>query len=136
MLLVEWSETLSTGVSKIDDEHKQIVGMLNELYGALQAKRSEEALGKVLDGLVAYTARHFKHEESLFAQTGYPGAAEHKNEHDELTNRVLLMQKDYCEGKSATLPVELLNMLRKWLLTHILISDKKFGPHLNACGIR
>ncbi len=136
MLLVEWNEVLSTGVSKIDDEHKQIVGMLNELYDALQAKQSEEALGKVLDGLLAYTAYHFEHEESLLAQTGYPGAAEHKNEHDDLTNQVLLMQKENREGKSVTLPIELLNVLRKWLLTHILVSDKKYVLHLNANGIR
>lgn len=136
MLLVEWSEMLSTGVSSIDNEHKQIIGMLNELYDALQAKRSEEALSKLLDRLLTYTVHHFEHEESLLNQAGYPQAAEHKNEHDGLTNRVLLMQKEYREGKSATLPIELLNMLRKWLLTHILVSDKKYVPHLNANGIR
>jgi hemerythrin-like metal-binding protein len=135
MLLVEWSEMLSTGVSEIDDEHKQIVGMLNDLYDSLQAKHSEETLGKLLDRLLAYTAYHFEHEESLLVQTGYPGAAAHKNEHDDLTNRVLLMQKDYREAKSATLPVELLNVLRKWLLTHILVSDKKYVLHLHANGI-
>lgn len=110
--------------------------MLNELYDAMQAKHSEEALGNVLDGLVAYTASHFKHEETLFAKTGYAAAAEHENEHADLIKQVLEVQKKYQEGATATLSTEVLNFLRKWLLTHILGSDKKFGPHLNANGIK
>ena len=136
MTLLEWNENLSVGVSTIDDEHKNLVGMLNELYDAMQAKHSEEALGGVLDGLVAYTVYHFKHEEALFAKTGYAAAAEHKKEHDDLTKHVLDVQKEYQEGATATLSTEVLNFLRKWLLTHILVSDKKFGPHLNAKGIK
>ncbi len=136
MTLVEWNEKLSVGVAIIDDEHKNLVGMLNKLYDAMQAKHSEEALGKVLDELVAYTASHFKHEEALFAKAGYPAAAEHEKEHTDLTKQVLDVQKKYREGATATLSTEVLNFLRKWLLTHILGSDKKYGPHLNAKGIR
>ena len=136
MPLLEWNEKLSVGVSIIDDEHKKLVGMLNELYDAMQAKHSEEALGNVLDGLVAYTASHFKHEKTLFAKTGYAAAAEHENEHADLIKQVLEVQKKYQEGATATLSTEVLNFLRKWLLTHILGSDKKFCPHLNANGIK
>ncbi len=136
MPLMEWHETLSVGVSIIDDEHKMIVEMLNELYDAMLARHSEEALGKVLDGLVAYTASHFKHEEALFAKTGYSAAAEHKIEHADLIKQVLDVQKKYQEGPTATLSTEVLKFLRKWLLTHIHDSDKKYGPHLNANGIK
>ncbi len=136
MPLVEWNETLSVGVSIIDDEHKKIVGMLNELHDAMLARHSEEALGKVLDGLVAYTASHFKHEEALFAKTGYAAAAEHRKEHADLTRQVLDVQKKYQEGATATLSIEVLKFLRKWLLVHIQDSDKKYGPHLNARGIK
>ena len=135
MPLMEWNEKLSVGVSFIDDEHRKIVGMLNELYDAMLTRQSDETLGKVLDGLVAYTASHFKHEEALFAKTGYASAAEHKKEHDDLVKQVLDVQKKYQEGATATLSAEVLKFLRKWLLTHILGSDKEYGPHLNASGI-
>jgi hemerythrin len=136
MALMEWNEKLSVGVTSVDAQHKKLVEMLNELYDAMQAKQSQEALGKVLDGLIAYTASHFKHEEALFAQTGYPAAAEHKKEHDDLTRQVLEVKKKYQEGATATLSMEVLNFLRKWLLSHIQGSDKRYGPHLNAKGIR
>ena len=136
MPLVEWNEKLSVGVSIIDDEHKKLVGMLNELYDAMQARHSEEALGEVLDGLVAYTTHHFNHEEALFAKTGYAAAAEHEKEHADLARHVLDVQKKYQEGDTGTLSAEVLNFLRKWLLTHIMASDKKFGLYLKANGIK
>lgn len=136
MPLVEWNEKLSVGVSIIDDEHKKLVGMLNQLYDAMQTKQSDDALGRVFDGLVAYTAYHFEHEEALFAETGYAAVAEHEKEHADLTKQVLDVQRKYQEGATATLSTEMLNFLRKWLLTHIMGSDRKFGPHLNANGIR
>jgi hemerythrin len=136
MPLLEWNEKLSVGVSVIDDEHRKLLGMLNELYDAMQTKQSEKVLGKILDALLAYTAYHFKHEEALLAKTGYAAAAEHEKEHTDLTKQVLDVQKKYREGATATLSTEVLNFLRKWLLTHILGSDKKFGPHLNANGIK
>jgi len=95
MPLMEWNEKLSVGVASIDAEHKRLVGMLNELYDAMQARHSQEALGKVLDGLINYTASHFKHEETLFARTGYPAAAAHKKEHDDLTKQVLEVKKKF-----------------------------------------
>jgi hemerythrin len=136
MALMEWNEKLSVGVAAIDAEHKKLVSMLNALYDGIQAKHSKEALGHVLDGLINYTASHFKHEETLFAKTGYAAAAEHKKEHDDLTRQVLEVKKKYQEGTSAALPIEVMNFLRKWLLTHIQGSDKKYGPHLNAKGIK
>ncbi len=136
MTLMEWNEKLSVGVAEIDAEHKKLLSMLNELYDGIQAKHSKEALGHVLDGLIDYTASHFKHEETLFAQTGYAAAAEHKKEHDELTTQVLEMKKRYHEGGSPALPLEVMNFLRKWLVIHIQGSDKKYGPYLNAKGIK
>ncbi len=41
MPLVKWNEKLSVGVSIIDDEHKNLVEMLNELYDAMLSKKSE-----------------------------------------------------------------------------------------------
>ena len=136
MPLMTWNEKLSVGVSVIDEEHKQLVNLLNELYDGMQAGQSKESLGKVLDGLIAYVAYHFKHEEDLFAQTGYPAAEEHKKEHDDLTNQVLEVQKKYKAGDTGTLSLEVMNFLRKWLIGHIQGTDKKYTPHLNAKGIK
>ncbi len=136
MPLMTWNEKMSVGVAVIDAEHKKLVGMLNDLYDGVQAGKAAEALGKVLDGLISYTAAHFRHEEELFAKTGYPAATAHKKEHDDLTRQVLDVQAKYKAGISGTLSLEVMTFLKNWLVTHIQGSDRSYGPHLNANGVR
>ncbi len=136
MPLLEWNENLSVGVPSVDEQHKTLLGMLNELYDAMQAERGQAVLGKVLNELAGYTVYHFQYEESLFAQTSYAGAPEHKKEHDDLTKLVQEVRRKYEAGATPALSTEVLNFLRQWLFVHITSSDRKFGPHLNSMGIR
>jgi hemerythrin len=131
-----WNDKFSVGVAAIDNEHKRLVQMLNELYDAIQAGRGKDALGKILDGLIAYTAGHFAHEERLFAETGYPASAAHTKEHEDLKKQVLDVQAKYRAGATGVLSLEVMNFLKNWLVVHIQGSDRKYGPHLNAKGIK
>ena len=136
MPLMIWNDKFSVGVAVIDAEHKKLVSMVNDLYDAVQGGHGKEVLGKILDGLIGYTASHFAHEERFFAETGYPDAAAHKKQHDDLKKQVLDVQAKYKAGATGTLTVEVLNFLKNWLIGHIQGSDKKYAPHLNAKGIR
>jgi hemerythrin len=135
MALMEWTDKLSVGVVALDDDHKKLIGMVNELYDAMLAGHGKEKLGRVLDGLVQYTKFHFAREEKYFAQTGYPDAAAHKEQHDALTRQVLEVQLKYAAGATATLSVDVIHFLKKWLVTHIQGSDQSYRQHLNAKGI-
>ncbi len=135
MPLMNWTDKLSVGVGVLDEDHKKLVGMLNELYDAMQAGQGRDSLGRILGGLVQYTKFHFAREEKFFAQTGYPAAAPHKAEHDALTRQVLEVQQKYAAGASATLSLDVMQFLKTWLINHIQGSDQKYRPHLNAKGI-
>jgi len=135
MALMTWTDRLSVGVRVLDDDHKRLVGMLNELYDAMQAGHGKETLGRTLDGLIEYTKLHFAREETLFRQTGYPGAAAHKQEHDALTRQVIEVQQKYAAGAASSLSVGVLTFLKNWLVQHIQGSDQKYRPHLNDKGI-
>lgn len=135
MPLMEWSEKLSVGVTQIDAQHKQLVAMVNTLYDGVQAGHGKDVLGKVLDGLIGYTAEHFAFEEQLFARTNYAAAAAHKKEHDDLKKQVLDVQAKYKSGATGTLSLEVMNFLKNWLVKHIQGSDKRYAPHLHANGI-
>ncbi len=130
MPLITWNARMSIGVDKFDEEHKKLVGMLNELLDAMQAGRGNEILGSILDELIEYTAVHFKHEEDDMDVYRYPKAAEHKQQHAELCKQVVEVQAKFKGGASATLSFEVLHFLKDWLIKHIQGSDKKFGAFL------
>ena len=135
MPLMTWTDKLSVGIKVIDEDHKRLVAMVNELYDSMQAGHGKEALGRILNDLVQYTKVHFAREERFFAETGYPAGDAHKREHDTLTNQVLEVQQKYISGASAALSIDVLRFLKDWLIRHIQGSDQKYRPHLNAKGI-
>jgi len=135
MALVTWSEKLSVGVRSIDDQHKKLVTLLNQLHDGMMAGRGKEALGPVLKGLIDYTATHFKYEEDLFARTGYAERAAHQKEHADLVRRVLEVQKTYHEKGPSVLTIQVMNFLKDWLTAHIQGSDMKYGAHLQSKGV-
>jgi len=136
MPLITWNDALSVGVASIDAEHQELVGLLNAFYDAMQAEKGNGVLGNTLDALIEYTKFHFANEELLFAKTGYPDAVGHKKEHDALTQQVLEVQRKYKAGETAALSLEVVNFLKKWLVTHIQGTDKKYSPHLVSHGVR
>jgi hemerythrin len=135
MPLMTWTAKLSVGVGVLDEDHKRLVAMVNELYDSMQAGHGKETLGRILNDLVEYTKVHFAREEKFFAQTAYPASAAHKQEHDTLTQQVLDVQQKYSSGASAALSIDVLRFLKSWLINHIQGSDQKYRPHLNAKGI-
>jgi hemerythrin len=135
MPLMTWTEKMSVGVKLLDEDHKKLVGMVNQLYDGICTGKGKESLGPILDGLIQYTQVHFAHEEEFFLKTGYAAAAAHKHEHDALTRQVLEVQSKFKAGPGATLSLEVMNFLKEWLVKHIQGSDQKYGPHLNARGI-
>jgi hemerythrin-like metal-binding protein len=133
MAFFEWNSEMSVGVKACDDDHKQLIDMLNRLYEGMKKGQGKDVLGKVLDDLVKYTKFHFAREEEFFDRTGYQ-AADHKREHRELVKQAETLQSRYKSGESA-LSIETLDFLRDWLTIHIQGTDKKYSSFLNAHGI-
>lgn len=134
MALMEWNNNFSVNIKEIDDQHKKLFTMVNELHDAMKAGKGSDVTGKVLVGLVQYVASHFALEEKFMKEHSYPDYPKHKSEHDALTKQALDLQNQFKAGKPV-LTVELLKFLREWLTNHILVTDKKYAPYLNSKGI-
>lgn len=126
---------MSVGVAALDEDHKKLIAIVNDLHDGIASGSGTERLGRVLDGLVSYTGSHFAHEEELFAQTGYPAAAAHMLEHKKMSRLVRDIQARYNKGQFDSLSLETIEFLKNWLHEHILASDKNYQKHLNACGV-
>lgn len=132
----EWSDELSVGIEEIDAQHKMLVGLLNRLYDeAIVHQASAETLNDILHELVEYTIIHFAVEESLFRIFDYPATEIHTKHHNELKVQVAELQEKLKRGE-ATLNVELMMFLKKWLQYHIIEEDKLYGPFLIQRGVK
>jgi len=134
MALFVWNDNYSVNIKHIDEQHKKLINMLNELHDAMKTGKGKEATGKILSGLIDYVGTHFSAEEKLMQQYSYTEYASHKVEHDKLTQKALSLKKEFEQG-APVLTVELLNFLKEWLQTHILGTDKKYSQFLNSKGV-
>lgn len=135
MSLITWSNMFSVGVTQIDDQHKKLVEMANQLNDAMRAGHGKEALGKILGELVNYTVYHFGVEEKLMAQHQYPQSPDHKSQHADLVKEVGAFKTKFDKGDTA-MSAEIMNFLRDWLTNHIMKTDKLFGKFLNEHGVK
>ncbi len=133
--LLAWKPEYSVGVSELDQQHKGLVGMMNELHDAMMQGKGSEVLGGILKRLIEYTQVHFKTEEDLFEKYGYARAVEHAAEHKKLIVQVQKFNQDHLAQK-AILSVDLLDFLGDWLKKHIIASDRAYGPYLNSKGVK
>jgi len=134
MSLIEWSDDYSVKVREMDDQHKKLVGMINDLHDAMKTGKGKDAIEKILNGLADYVDIHFSAEENLMKTHGFPEYLKQKAKHDELTKQVQDFKSKFHAGESV-LTVEVMSFLKDWLLLHIKGMDKKYGPFLNSKGI-
>ncbi|GAB4233412.1 MAG: bacteriohemerythrin [Acidobacteriota bacterium] len=134
MPLINWDDRFSVGIQRLDQHHKAMVAMVNELHDAMKAGQGQKVVGEIVQRLVNYTRNHFAAEEQLFDLYAYPDAEKHREEHASLVAKVEQWRRDLAAGRKA-ITLEVANSLREWLLHHILESDKKYGPYLNSKGV-
>jgi hemerythrin len=134
MALINWDDSLRLGVAKVDQQHENIIRIVNRLDDASRDGRGAEVISEILDELVKYTATHFRTEEKYFAQFGYPDAETHQDEHAALTARVNAFANDFnnsLPSSRLTLATELLHFLGDWWRYHIRQTDLKFVKLFN-----
>jgi len=135
MALLTWQDKYSVGIREIDDQHKQLINMINELNDAMLAGKGKDALLPVLNKLASYCVSHFAVEEKMFASHAYPESADHIMKHEKMTAKVKDLIAQVQSGKT-TISIDVMNFLKNWLDKHIMETDKKYGPYLNSKGIK
>lgn len=133
MAVINWDEKYSVGVKELDSQHKQLIAILNDLYEAMHKQKTNEVLGQIFSKLVNYTKVHFSTEENYMSQYNYPDLNAQKKEHEAFTQKVINFKSAFDEGRTS-FSVSLAAFIKDWLLNHISVSDKKYGPFLNEKG--
>lgn len=135
MAFITWDDSLDVGVTAFNEDHRHLVGLVNELHAGVVSGIGISQMTYVLDGLVDYTRIHFKREEDLMTKHEYPGLKGHRKEHYDLMVQVSEFQGRLKEGK-ASFTIELLSFLRDWLTNHIKGTDMAYSDFFLGLGVR
>ena len=126
MSFIFWTNEYSSKIEEVDNQHKFLIQIIDDLYMALQKGEQQNIQNDLLFRLLNYVHYHFAYEEGLMMQSQYPGFEKHKIEHQRLTIKVLDYYKD-VKIRNRDISAELLIFLRDWLNEHILKTDKEMG---------
>jgi len=129
-----WSTKLELGIKTIDDQHKQLIKLINKLYNAMQAGKDSNALLGILNELVEYTVYHFDYEEEIFHKYGYEREKEHVDIHTKLKNTAVEL-KNKIENGEAVIGFNVISFLENWVKNHILVEDKKYAAFFKSKGL-
>ena len=135
MAFVDWSEEYSVNIKTFDEQHKQLINIINRVHEALANGAEKRVIRKIFVELAEYTSYHFTTEEEMFKFYGYSDLDKHRKQHEHLVVQLLEMQMRFRKGQ-LSLSEDMLNFLRNdWLLKHIVLSDKEYSSFLNERGV-
>jgi hemerythrin len=129
-----WSRHFMTGLADVDQQHRHLVGLINQLGGLLFDSASDQLLiQEVLVQIKGYTCYHFAEEEMLMRQAAID--ERHLQSHLKL-HRQFVMDLDAMLSNQSTITQEeqgeLLEFMVHWLAYHILGTDKNMGRQVAA----
>lgn len=133
MVFIEWNKDLELGFEKIDEQHKQLIDIINRAYET-SLEKDKKKRNEILNELTEFVRVHFSTEEKYFEECHYAGAEEHIEEHMGLIEKVLKFKNEF-EEKDCDCEA-FLTFLKEWLEEHLMVMDKKYVKSLKECGIK
>lgn len=127
---VSWNESLSIGVQDMDDQHRVLLDLINQVWQGLVSQHPMQEIDGVVLDLEEYTRTHFGQEEALMEHHAYPGLASHKESHALFIAKVNDLETRIAAGE--TIGLELLRFLSDWLTFHISMVDRQYANFIRA----
>lgn len=122
-----WDDNFNTGLPKVDEQHKQLVKLLNDLATHIAFQSGEtDVLEHVFDQLSDYAIYHFQSEEAIWRQYlgTDPSEEMHRNTHRAFGQEIARIRSKLTQQTNKEVAEEALAYLAQWLASHILESDR------------
>jgi len=128
-----WTMLLSVGNKSIDDEHKKLISLVNDVERANRTKQVGD-LFHVLKRLEALALTHFDNEERFADLVGHP-FEEHHLEHQYILEEIRNMKNELVtpdKGWSESAAEYNYNLLSEWVIVHIRVDDMQLKAKLET----
>ena len=124
-----WDERYMTGENIVDEEHQQLVRIINKVVDQVSHETPESEIDEILSQLINYAVAHFRHEEELMTETGCDPrfVTAHTAIHRDFASQVVKMREFSGAGSGTE---DLLRFLTSWLAHHILGIDQAMARQI------
>jgi hemerythrin len=110
------------GIDALDNQHKQIVTRVGEVYESIIAQKPRDVHLELLTRLVDLTKNHFATEEQILRARAYPSYPRHKAAHEGLA-RNLVELREQIARRDRELTLEYADLMKLWLIDHFVEFD-------------
>ena len=138
-----WSDAFAVGNDDLDDEHRRIVGVINEIcINAFAEKR--EGKRSLLRQLQAVSEAHFRNEEALLAKVAseinqhhlrtvvQTAIEQHRRSHRWELNRLDELAQRLRASKTRSDDVRLCDELKTWFVNHTIGQESQVKTILQS----
>lgn len=132
---LNWKEEYSVNVKEIDEQHKLLFKLINELIEAIRSVPSRQKIEEIIGGIVHYKTEHFATEEKYFEMFKYDKAEEHIAAHKQFSVKVEEIQDKFKDDTTA-FAFALVDFLEDWLIDHLLTMDHEYIKCFNDHGLK
>jgi hemerythrin-like metal-binding protein len=132
---IEWQDEYSVGVKELDDQHKNILNIINTLLVDQRDNYDDNKLSEAISSMIHYAYVHFATEEQYLAQANFPGIKQHVLEHVDFIMKTLELSFKTRE-RTMDSRQELLKYLKGWFSSHVLGMDRLYIPYITANKIK
>jgi hemerythrin len=132
---IEWQEEYSVGVKELDEQHKNMLNIINTMLVGQKDKYDADKLSETISSLIHHAYIHFATEERYLVQTNFPDLRAHVLEHVGFIMKTLELSLKVKQGTEDN-RLELLRYLKGWYSSHVLGVDRLYIPIFKAHGIK
>ncbi len=119
-----WKQGYTTGVEKLDDQHRHIFELLNTLEDLVDRRTSQDApLLDHLEAIEAHVKQHFGDEECCMRKAHCPMAEKNRQEHAYFLEHFAKHMARYRKEPSLKIARELHRFAESWLHEHVAFLD-------------
>jgi hemerythrin-like metal-binding protein len=126
-----WKDEYSLGVEKVDRQHRHLFEIINKLIERSAESSDPKLVSETLTEMLNYAKEHFRDEEEMMQEYGYPEIERHKELHAYFIRTTAELSINALNNQSMVLQ-EIIEFLKMWLTLHILKVDMKYKDLFKA----
>jgi len=132
MALIEWRDEFKVGIASVDHEHRQLIGLINDLHAGLAAHPAKAAIAGMLGEIYAKIAAHFALEERVMRERRYDQYDDHKADHERLLDEIRDIMDRHDADAYFNYEAALTAELGAWFGAHFRSKDARLHKALGV----